>query len=74
MFDIRHRFFLSSSAGLPWGILSSLIVATSGRPFNITTGEDTNGDTLFSERPAFAKDLARPGVVVTPFGTFDVTP
>lgn len=75
IFDIRHRFFLSSSAGLPWGLqLSSLVVASSGRPFNITTGNDTNGDTVFADRPAFAKDFAGPGVVVTPFGAFDVTP
>jgi hypothetical protein len=75
IFDIRHRFFLSSSAALPGGIqLSSLVVASSGRPFNITTGNDTNGDTVFADRPAFATDLGEPGVVVTPFGSFDVTP
>jgi hypothetical protein len=75
IFDIRHRFFLSGSAVLPWGIqLTPLIVAASSRPFNITTGADANDDTVFSERPAFAKDLAKPGVVVTRFGTFDVNP
>jgi hypothetical protein len=49
-------------------------VANSGSPFNITTGVDTNGDTFFSERPAFATDLNEPGVVVTPYGAFDPTP
>jgi hypothetical protein len=49
-------------------------IGNSGQPFNITTGRDTNGDTSFSERPAFATDLNEPGVVVTPFGAFDPTP
>ena len=48
--------------------------ANSGQPFNITTGRDTNGDTQFSERPAFATDLNEPGVVITPLGAFDPTP
>ena len=38
------------------------MIANSGTPFNITTGRDTNGDTFFSERPAFATDLTKPGV------------
>jgi hypothetical protein len=50
------------------------LVGSSGLPFNITTGRDTNGDTFFSERPAFATDLNEPGVVVTPLGAFDPTP
>lgn len=49
-------------------------IASSGQPFNITTGRDTNGDTFFSERPAFATDLNKPGVVVTPLGAFDPNP
>ena len=49
-------------------------VANSGNPFNITTGRDTNGDTFFSERPAFATDLNKPGVVVTPYGALDPNP
>jgi len=50
------------------------MIANSGYPFNITTGRDTNGDTYFSERPAFATDLNEPGVIVTPLGAFDPTP
>ena len=38
-------------------------MATSGRPFNITVGRDLNGDTLFTDRPAFASDLSRGSVV-----------
>jgi hypothetical protein len=50
------------------------VLAFSGRPFNITTGRDANGDTVFNERPAFATDLSKPGVVVTEFGAFDPNP
>ncbi|MBD0370120.1 MAG: carboxypeptidase regulatory-like domain-containing protein [Pyrinomonadaceae bacterium] len=74
--DIRHRFsIVGSISGLPWGIrLNPYVVAYSGVPFNITIGRDINGDTLFTERPAFATDLTRPSVVATRFGTFDTNP
>ncbi len=74
--DIRHRLFLGGQINaLPWGIrLNPLVTINSGRPFNITTGRDTNGDTLFTERPAFATDLTKPGVVITRFGAFDPNP
>jgi hypothetical protein len=54
--------------------INTFMLASSGQPFNITTGEDTNGDTLFTERPAFATDLNKPGVVITPLGAFDPNP
>jgi hypothetical protein len=74
--DTRHRFFLGGSINaLPWGIrLSPFVTANSGRPFNITTGRDANGDTIFTDRPAFATDLNKPGVIVTRFGAFDPNP
>jgi hypothetical protein len=59
----------------PYGVSINLFtIATSGQPFNITTGRDTNGDTAFTERPAFATDLTKPGVLVTPLGAFDPNP
>jgi len=59
----------------PHGIsVNTFMIASSGTPFNIITGRDTNGDTLFTERPAFATDLNKPGVVVTPLGAFDPNP
>jgi hypothetical protein len=54
--------------------VNTFMIASSGQPFNIITGRDTNGDTVFSERPAFATDLNEPGVVITPLGAFDPTP
>jgi hypothetical protein len=73
--DIRHQVIAGGSIELPWELrLSPFMVARSGVPFNITTGQDTNGDTLFTERPALAADLTRPSVVITDFGAFDLAP
>ncbi len=74
--DIRHRFFLGGSINvLPWDIrMSPFVILNSGRPFNITTGRDTNGDALFTERPALATDLSKPGLITTRFGVFDPNP
>jgi Carboxypeptidase regulatory-like domain/TonB dependent receptor len=74
-YDIRHRFFGGGSYQTRSGFnVNTFIVASSGAPFNITTGHDTNGDTFFTERPAFATDLNKPGVIVTPLGAFDPNP
>jgi hypothetical protein len=73
--DVRHRFFFSGTARGPFGIqLSPFLILRSGLPFNITTGRDANGDSLFTDRPAFATDLSKSGLVVTRFGAFDPNP
>ncbi len=74
-YDVRHRFYtgLNWQNKSGWGF-SSFIVGSTGAPFNITTGHDTNGDNSFSERPAFATDLNKPGVIVTPYGALDPNP
>jgi hypothetical protein len=48
--------------------------ARSHSNFNITTGEDNNGDTIYNDRPAFATDLTRTSVVRTAYGNFDTNP
>jgi len=59
----------------PWAITVTPIFRwRSGERFNITSGLDTNGDVIFTERPAFATELSKPGVVVTRFGAFDLNP
>jgi hypothetical protein len=74
-FDIRHWFYCSADYQMRSGFsVNTFIIANSGVPFNITTGHDTNGDTFFTERPAFATDLNKPGVIVTPLGAFDPNP
>ena len=74
--DVRHRFFLGGSISAPWGIrLNPLIFASTGAPFNITTGLDNNGDTQFNDRPAFANASTLPANLRrTPFGDFDLNP
>jgi hypothetical protein len=74
--DQRHRLFIGGAINaLPWGLrLNPMLVANSGRPFNVTIGRDLNGDTLFTDRPAFATDLSRASVRRTAFGDFDLDP
>jgi hypothetical protein len=51
--DRRHVAFVGGSINLPQGIrLSPFITASSGSPFNITTGFDDNHDTEINDRPA----------------------
>lgn len=73
--DTRQQFYLGGSFNLPHGLaVRPFVSARSGRPFNITTGTDLNGDTIYNDRPAFATDLSRPSVVRTAYGTFDSDP
>ncbi len=73
--DIRHQFSISGTFRAPWGItLNPLVIVNSGSPFNITIGRDLNRDTVYADRPAFATDLTKPGVIVTRFGAFDPNP
>jgi hypothetical protein len=73
--DIRHTVVLGGSLAGPLGTtLNPFLVVRSGAPFNITTGHDNNGDSIFTDRPSFATDPNQPGVVVTPFGMFNPNP
>ncbi len=50
--DRRHTLFVGGTINLPKGIrLSPFVTASSGSPFNITTGKDDNGDTEINDRP-----------------------
>jgi len=75
-FDVRHRVFFGGTMGLPYHFrLSPFLIAQSGVPFNITTGQDVNGDSIFNDRPAFATPQSIPQNVITNrFGSFDVVP
>jgi hypothetical protein len=51
-FDVKSRLFMGGSVTLPKFIqLSPFMIAQSGNPYNITTGLDNNGDTIFNDRP-----------------------
>jgi len=53
--DTRHRFVLGGSYQAKYAVrLSPFVIANTGRPFNITTGTDNNGDLQYTDRPSFA--------------------
>lgn len=50
--DVRHRIFFNFNTPLANGVRMGLNVqGSSALPYNITTGLDNNGDTLFNDRP-----------------------
>jgi hypothetical protein len=73
--DLRHQLYLYFSASLPFKFQTNTnMVVHSGAPFNITLGQDLNGDTQYNDRPTFATDLTRASVVHTTWGVFDTQP
>ena len=75
-FDVRNRLFFGGSVGLPHGFrVSPFMIFSSGAPFDITTGTDLNGDSIFNDRPAFDDGIPGHTIVSKPgFPAFDVTP
>ena len=72
--DIRNRFLIAGTINLRWNIrLSPNVTLQSGAPFNITTGEDFSGTTLFNARPGIAT-APGPGIVKTQYGLLDTNP
>lgn len=73
-FDVRNRMFLIGNWQAPWNLaFSPFVVVQSGQPFNITLGQDENGDSFFNDRPSFAQ----PGdtdTVSTKYGNFNLNP
>lgn len=52
LLDQRHRAVLTGWYEFPWRFTAGTSVSlASGRPFNITTGTDNNGDGITSDRP-----------------------
>jgi hypothetical protein len=73
--DIRHRMTLGGSITTRWNIrLSPYFVLQSGMPFDITSGSDPYGTTLFTARPGIPTDPNRPGLVETIDGLLDPSP
>ena len=51
-FDRRHRFTLTGIANLPRSFrIGTLLTLSTGVPFDITSGSDTNHDTVPNDRP-----------------------
>lgn len=73
-FDVHNRFLLGGNYQAPFGVsLSPFLVMDSSTPFNITLGQDLNGDNQFNDRPAFASSSST-DVVQTKYGNFDLNP
>lgn len=54
--SVRHSFFTGGSVALPWGFRANpTIIISSGRRFNITSGVDSNRDSLTTERPTYGE-------------------
>lgn len=79
LFDVRHRFTIFGTVNLPWWkvVLNPFVVANSGPPFNIITGQDLNLDRQVNERPSFAAanaDCSAKTIRCTRFGNFNLVP
>lgn len=74
-FDIRHRIFFGGTMGLPYAFrISPFLVAQSGVPFNITTGQDLYQDQIFNTRATFGTCTpGATGVISTRYGCFNQT-
>ena len=77
-FDVRHRVFMIGNFTLPYSLsVSPFVIISSGSPFNITTGQDNNGDSIFNDRPILVSGADCPTVSIsntqfcTPLGTFN---
>ncbi|HEX3185490.1 MAG TPA: carboxypeptidase regulatory-like domain-containing protein [Pyrinomonadaceae bacterium] len=78
-FDIRHRFTIFGTVNLPWWklVLNPFVVANTGQPFNIITGQDLNLDRQVNERPSLLGADANcflSTVRCTKFGNFNLVP
>lgn len=73
-FDVRNRFLLGGNLQMPFGVsISPMLVTDSGQPFNITIGQDLNGDNQFNDRPAFASASSN-SILNSSYGSFDLSP
>ena len=66
---------MGGSINFKWAVrVSPFVVMQSGAPFDITTGGDPYGTTLFNARPGIAAGPDRPGLIQTSYGLLDPNP
>ncbi len=60
-FDVRHRVVLGGTVSMPYAFrLNPFLILSSGQPYNITVGQDLNGDSIFNDRPALGSQATIP--------------
>jgi hypothetical protein len=63
------------SINTKWNVrFNPMLSFQTGAPFNITTGSDVYGTTLFNARPGISTDPSKPGLIQTPYGLLDPKP
>jgi hypothetical protein len=81
-FDVRHRGVVGGTISMPYAFrLNPFIIVSSGQPYNVTVGQDLNGDSIFNDRPSLVS-TARcnntppyvSGAACTSLGTFNLHP
>jgi hypothetical protein len=72
----NQRLFLGNFYQLPKDFsVNAFLSVNSATAFNITTGTDLNGDSIYNDRPSFATAASLPKYVSqTRFGTFNTMP
>jgi hypothetical protein len=72
----NQRLFIGGFYRLPFGLnVNAFLSSSAGTPFNITTGTDLNGDTIYNDRPAFATNPTSSSILYqTKYGNFDANP
>jgi hypothetical protein len=75
-FDVRDRGVVGGTISLPYAFrLNPFIIVSSGVPFNVTVGQDVNGDSIFNDRPGPVTASTPPNNIrVTQWGTFNAEP
>lgn len=75
-FDVRQRVFFGGTVGLPVGFrVSPFMIASSGSPFNITTGQAPGlfGNAVFNTRPTSGNcSSGATGSIQTIYGCFNL--
>ena len=74
-FDVHNRFLLLTTIQAPFRLtFAPMFFASSGSPFNITTGDDLTGNDAYNARPTYAASCSQDYTVKTPYGCFDTNP
>jgi hypothetical protein len=72
--DIRNSVVIGGSYER-WKLrISPMLTLRSGPPFDITTGSDIYGDTLFNARPGITTDPNKASLIQTRYGLLDPNP